>query len=413
MNTKKIGIIGWGGRGGHCAKSGYEATQGKMIPVACVETDPSRYDIACEELSLKPKCYASVPEMMEHEDLDGIIIATPNEFHFEHLIESSKNNIPILLEKPLEASFEKVCEVLRFSKNYQGEILVGHCMRFAPILHKAKEILKQKRLGNIISARFVQNCFYGDMGYHNWRRNVQKSGSWLMEKATHDFDIMLWLLESFPEYLTCLSGLNAFGGNEPNDLHCRKCIKEIDCLESVGNTLNRWGIYKEHENYGRNDLCVYAKEVNNPDLDHCIIKFKNGIIASYEQNFFAPMSYKSRVYEIHGDQGFMEIDLGHIQDGGKISLHTRYGLQGDVETHTFDYQQQGHYNGDRPMGKHFYDIMNGNSSAQTTVHQAFLAELVSYTAIEARKDLKYIEILSLLPEDLIHDFYDNPYHHSQ
>ena len=393
----KIGVIGWGGRGGHVANTAHHATGGLIVPVACVEPFDEAYDRGCRDWGFTPNRYESVEQMLHAETLDGAIIASPNFCHLEHLRPFAPAEIPLLLEKPLDSTFEKICDVLRFARRYKASILVGHCMRFAPILNEAKKILDRGQIGRICSVRFVQNCHYGNGGYHGWRRRKETSGTWLIEKATHDFDVMFWLIAATPRSVTAVQKLQAFGGDKPDDLRCRDCPERVTCPESVQNIAYRNGQVEELKN--TDDLCAFAGEVDTPDNDVCLFQLDNGVFGTYAQWFFSPRSYRHRIYEIHGTEGAMEIDMG-AEHGGRILLCPRFGTPDDAMEYKFDYLGRNHYNGDGPMTQHFYHVIRGQAQPHATVEQAFVAELMGYAAIRAAENQQWVSLRELLPDDV-------------
>src|SRR4051812_26959559 len=119
----KLGLIGWDGRGGRVAREGYDATGGMILPVACVEPSDERYLKACKSFEFEPRRYRTVKEMLSKEALDCTMIATPNQFHLENLQDLKGTGMPVLLEKPLDSSFERICDVVRFAATYDGPIL--------------------------------------------------------------------------------------------------------------------------------------------------------------------------------------------------------------------------------------------------------------------------------------------------
>lgn len=400
MRKINLGVIGFGGRGGHVASQGMKMTDGMLDIVAAVETDKGIYEQSCSEYGVRPRLYASVEDMLKGERLDAALIGTPNQFHLENLKAFEGMSIPIFMEKPLDSTFERICEVVRFSERYKGSIMVGHCMRYAPILAKAKNMLVSGAIGKICSARFVQNCHYGNGGYHNWRRSKGKSGTWFLEKATHDLDIMNWLLEAKPAKVMAIAKLQAFGGDKPNDLKCAECDEQMSCPESMRNIFYRNESHIVDEMKGRdvNALCAYAKEVDTPDNEICLLHFDNGLFGSYAENFFSPRSYHHRIYEITGTLGMMEIDLGEYN--GKLMVAHRFGNPNDREEHKFDYLMRNHYNGDGEMVKHFYQVAIGKERPHTTVKQAFMAELGGHAAVVSAERDEYISTKSLVPADL-------------
>jgi len=398
-SVKQIGVVGWNGRGGHVSQTALRVTGGLMEPIACVEPYDDMYEKGCQSLGLTPRRYKSVKKMVEREELDGIIIGSPDAFHLENLQDLAGTGLPLLLEKPLDSTFEKICDVVRFARAYNGPIMVGHCMRYAPILQEAKKMLDRGDVGKICSVRFVHNCHYGNMGYHNWQRRRETSGTGLIDKATHDFDIMLWLLEDRPVRVASISRLQEFGGDKPADLRCRNCPERVTCPHSIQNIHYRRGHYEVEELKNADDLCALSSEVDTPDNDHCLIDFQSGVFGTYVQWVFSPRSYHHRVYEIHGTQGAMEINLGD-KFGGKILMCPRYRTVQDQMEYKFDYLERNHYNGDGPMTKHFYHVVKAEAAPATTVEQAFLAELLGYAAVLSGEKGKFVSLEELMPEDL-------------
>ncbi len=395
----RIGVVGWKGRAGVILKDGFDATGGLIVPAACVEPFDDMYELGCKIYGFTPNRYKNISDMLEKEKLDAVIIGSPNSFHLEHLQCLAGMDIPVLLEKPLDSTFDKICEVVRFTRTYKGPILVGHCMRYAPILVQAKKMLKRGDIGRITSVRFIQNCHYGNAGYHNWRRCKETSGTWLIEKATHDFDIMLWMLEDRPKRIAAMQSLSAFGGDRDENLRCRNCPDRVDCHESISNTNLRWGLGSVEEFENVDDLCVFSSKVDTPDNDHCLFDFENGVIGTYVQWFFSPRGYHHRVYEIYGTEGAMEIDLG-AEYGGKIVLCSRYGATNDRAEYDFDYLGRNHYNADGYMMQHFYHVVKDGLPVETTIEQAYLSELLGYAAIKSSEQGNYICPQQLLPRDL-------------
>lgn len=399
MQNIRLGIIGWGGRGGAVARMASLASGGVMQAAACIEPSDDRYQRGCSEFDAQPIRFSTISEMCSEGDLDGVILASPNGFHLSQLLELEDFGLPILLEKPLDATFDKICEVVNFSRHYSAPILVGHCMRFAPILRAAKSILERGDIGRICSTRFVQNCHYGNGGYHNWRRRKESSGTWFIEKATHDFDIMNWFVDAAPVSMAAVSRLQAFGGTKPADLRCRNCEEKRSCPESISNLGFRNGIRLVEEHSRMDDLCVFSSEVDTPDNEVALVQYDNGVFGTYHQWFFSPRSYHHRIYEIQGTLGAMEVDLGG-ERGGKISVSLRFGEPDSRAVHYFDYLNRNHYNADGAMALHFCDVIQGKAEPQATVEQAFTAELMGHGAVLASDARSFVSLGDLVPEFL-------------
>jgi len=396
----KVGVVGFAGRAGYVAHIARSMLQGLFETVACVEIDETNYERGCEAFNCRPRCYNSVRAMVEAGGIDGVMIGTPNAFHLENLLDLRGSGLPVFLEKPLDATWEKICETVRFSDTYPQPILVGHCMRYAPIINKAAELVQAGAIGRVLSFRGVQNCNHGNVMFHNWRRNLKQSGSNWVEKATHDLDVLFALMRTKPTRLYAISKIQAFGGDMPNDLHCDVCYQRIECPESMGNIRNRQEshVLPQETKGGKKHFCVFASEADTWDNQACLMQLQDGGFGEYSECYFTPQNYHHRVYELRGNQGVLEIKLGKHE--GDIHLAPRYGANKDGHVFHFDYLGRNHYNGDHCMARHIYNVFLGETQPLTTIKQAFVAETAGYAAVCSSKEDTCLDIESLLPPDL-------------
>ena len=401
MKVANIGVIGFGSIGSRVGRELQVATGGLAKVAAVVEPQDEKFAEGCKFIGYEPAKCADIHELLGR-GLDGVFIASPNNCHLENLEELRGNDIPVLLEKPLDSSFEKICDVLRFAEAYNGPIVVDHVMRYAPIIATAKELLGSGVIGELCSASFVQNCFYGNDMYHNFRRTMAGSGGMFIEKATHDFDIMMYLLACKPIKVGAVAKRQAYGGDKPNDLHCRECGERLTCKESANNISYRSGAAGLRGLEASNDLCVYAGVVDVPDNEVAMVEFEKGLFGTYAQCFFSPPSYSTREYELIGLGGTMKISFSLVGDHnkGRILICPRYGTPEDVITYDFDYRGRIHYNGGGAVAKHFCRVIDGKEAPFTTVRQAFLAEVLGNAATLAAQEGEFVSPERLLPDDL-------------
>ncbi|MFH1615896.1 MAG: Gfo/Idh/MocA family oxidoreductase [Planctomycetota bacterium] len=398
---KLIGIVGLGSMGRELCRN-FEYITGNLVKTAAVvEPSDDNYQTGCRETSSRPARYATIEEMLAAVQLDGIVIAAPNHTHYGILRKLAGRQIPVLLEKPLDSTFDKICEIVRFCESYKGRVVVDHVCRYAPIIIKASRLIDSGEIGNICSFNFVQNCHYGNSMFRNFRRTTEGGGGMFIEKATHDFDILLYLLQARPKRIAAIAQRQAFGGNKPNNLTCSKCPEKLDCKDSTYNINSNYGFDKPMEAEGQ-EGCVYAQEIDVPDNEVCMIEFENGVFGTYSECYFSPSSYPTREYELIGLKGIMKISLTFEgnDNRGRILVCPRYGTRTDSYSFDFDYRSRIHYNGGLNVAKHFYHVMCGQAEPLTTVTQAFAAEILGYAAIQAAGENTFINCLDIIPDDL-------------
>ena len=393
---KQIGIAGFGEMGKRHGRDFIELSKGMVALAAVVEVNDVKYEEGCQWAKCVPRRYRTVSDMLKVEKLDGVIISSPNGMHLEQLQAFQGLSIPILLEKPLETTIEKICGVVRFAEKYAGAIMVHHVMRYAPIVQAARKIIADDTLGDICSAHFTQ--FIGGGLWHSFRRTMQGGGGQLIEKATHDFDVMLFLMGKRPERVAALAKLNCYGGDKPNDLRCFHCPEKTTCPENVDNGRNA-GV--KDVNAG-NNLCAFAREIDVPDNEACLIEFEQEAIGVYSQCFFA-RAYTTREYQLIGKKGYMRIIFSQVDrpaGQGRIIVSLRQGAEGDLMEWEFDYNGRIHYNGAPNVVRHFLDVMNGKAKPFTTVEQAFMAEMIGCAAYESAAKRQFVNIVDIVPSGL-------------
>lgn len=384
--VKKVAILGFGGRA-RCYVNDFRSSLGDKIQVAAVvDPDVQGATARLKTLGIAASVYAAPEQMLaETKDIDGFIITSPDNCHLESFRSVAHLNKPVLIEKPLEGDADNFRALAPELLACKAPILVGHCMRHAPILKKAKELIDQGCIGKVTSMRFVQNCHYGDCFFRGWHRRSEVITSLYLEKASHDFDIMHMMNgDNYAKSVFAFSRRYKFGGDKPNDLTCPECPEQLTCPESLLNqqaTIN--GDAVTQERVGRNK-CVWAREADIGDDEMCMIEFSNGVQGSYIQTFYTPANYKGRVYTVIGRDGVMDIDVGHYH--GSISVNQRYGTKGDSMHYDFDYLGRNHYNGDTYLVRNFLGIMQGIEQPFTTAEAAIAAENTGLAAVRSVKN---------------------------
>ena len=130
--------------------------------------------------------YHDLNDCLNHVKADGVIISSPNKFHFEQAVTCIEHNVPTLVEKPITASVEEGEKLVEISKNKNVPILVGHHRAHSPILEKSRSIIQSGKLGRLVSvtgsAQFFKPVDYFKAG--PWR--TQEGGGPILINLIHE-----------------------------------------------------------------------------------------------------------------------------------------------------------------------------------------------------------------------------------
>ncbi|MBT4784036.1 MAG: Gfo/Idh/MocA family oxidoreductase, partial [Candidatus Marinimicrobia bacterium] len=93
--------------------------------------------------------YASYSELVADPNLDGIYIATPNNFHVEHTILALDAGKPVLCEKPFAINAREVELMVNTATQNQLTLIEAMWTRFLPHIEIVRKIIDSDVLGNI------------------------------------------------------------------------------------------------------------------------------------------------------------------------------------------------------------------------------------------------------------------------
>lgn len=121
---------------------------------------------------------------------DGVVISSPNEFHYDQARLCVERDIPVLIEKPVTATYEDAVRLVELIARRGAKAIVGHHRAHSPLMATAKQVIEAGRLGRLVaiqgSAIFYKPPEYFDAG--PWRREI--GGGPILINLIHEIGIM-------------------------------------------------------------------------------------------------------------------------------------------------------------------------------------------------------------------------------
>ena len=197
LKTLRYGFIG-------CGMMGQEHLRNlamiEGIRVTAIYEPDTRMRSESARLVPKARFTESEEEVIRAEDVDALVIASPNYHHARQLeLISSIRPLPILVEKPVCTSLEQLRVLQSMENNYPSPIWVAMEYRYMPPISRlVEEVHSGKTLGKItsLSIREHRYPFLNKVG--DWNRFNENTGGTLVEKCCHFFDLMCFILQSKP-----------------------------------------------------------------------------------------------------------------------------------------------------------------------------------------------------------------------
>jgi len=135
-------------------------------------------------------------EVLEDDEIDAVVIATPAVMHHEHALLAMKHGKDVFVEKPLALDLSQGIEITGMAEKCGRVLMVGHILEYHPAVKKLKSIVSSGELGEV---RYV---------YSN-RLNlgkVRQEESILWSFAPHDISIISGLIGAQLETVSASAG---------------------------------------------------------------------------------------------------------------------------------------------------------------------------------------------------------------
>lgn len=315
--------------------------------------------------------YNDPDKMLDEEELDGVLIGTRCSLHTQMAKKVLKRNIPLFLEKPVATNMEDLLELKEAAENSKSQVVVSFPLRVTPLVKITKEIIASGKLGRIEHVEAVNNVPYGGVYFHNWYRDENETGGLFLQKTTHDFDYINYLLGIKPIEVCAMTSKQIFKGDKPEGLYCKDCDEKNTCPEGP---FSMKFIKFDTPN---GDMCCYAKDTGNEDSGSAIIRYETGMHVNYTQNFFARKGAAKRGAMLLGYDGSVEFDWSTNEV--KVYMHSTER----VETYKVDVSKMSHGGGDHVLGLNFINIMRGIEKSISSIEDGLLSVLMCLKAKES------------------------------
>ena len=300
MNDLKIGVIGAGGRGTLAAHA-HKPGQGSRI-TACCDT----------QLEVRNQCREKYGQnlfitdnylVLLEQDLDAVFVCSPDFLHHMHAGAALQAGLPVYLEKPMAITVDDCDDLLRQAMDTHAKLYVGHNMRHMDFIIKMKDLIDSGAIGEPKTAwcrHFVGHG--GDFYFKDWHADRRLSTGLLLQKATHDIDILHWLCGGHSIRVNALGALTLYGQIKDRNVVPQSRPKY---------DLTHWPPLNQKNLHPVVDI---------EDVSMMQMELDNGVLACYQQCHYTPDYWRS--YTVIGTEGRLE-NFGNGEKGTVVKVWNR------------------------------------------------------------------------------------------
>ncbi len=193
MTKLGVGIIGAGWVAGEHIRA-FNTDPRTEVVALCSRTESKAKAKAVED-GIRCEIYTDYQQLLKHEGVDIVTIATPPNCHCEHAVAAAEAGKHVLLEKAMATTIEG-CRAVRDAVEKAGvKTVVSFVLRWNPLFGIIKTQLADKAIGDVF---FGEVDYFHGIGpwYVQYGWNVKKDigVSSLLSAGCHAVDAVRWFM---------------------------------------------------------------------------------------------------------------------------------------------------------------------------------------------------------------------------
>jgi predicted dehydrogenase len=188
---KTIAVIGCGYWGRNLVRN---FSQLGVLHTVCDLTPQGRAIAA--ELAPEARIVASLAEVADDPQIQGVVVATPAETHHTVAEQMLKAGKDLFVEKPLALTFEQGRTLVELARRHERMLMVGHVLEYHPAIVQLRELINTGALGKI---QYIYSNRL-NLGKIRTEENI------LWSFAPHDIAVILRLVGDLPFQVIACGG---------------------------------------------------------------------------------------------------------------------------------------------------------------------------------------------------------------
>ncbi|WP_226623647.1 Gfo/Idh/MocA family protein [Alloyangia pacifica] len=368
----KVGIVGLGYRLGYLSQV-FTQMHPDFEIAGYVDPAPAGMGLLQEKGISAGTQYETVQELLKAEELDLLMVGSPNCMHLEHIRAGFEAGVKVFSEKPVVTTKEDSFEMARLLAKYGVEnLLIGLVLRYAPLYTDLRAAQARGELGDVVSIEASEHIppYHGAFFMRDWRRYDRWAGGFMLEKCCHDIDLYNGVIGARPERVSSFGGRRTFvPANDPRN-----------------RGINDLGVYTEKPSGWNGTDKVFDSDAEIIDYQVAIVEYENGAALNFHTNLNVPDDF--RRFAVIGTRGMAEGDFvrGFLN---VTDSHTRQPLE-RKSYQASDLSQ--HYGADEEMAKGVIASVLTGAKQPVSVLDALEAGLLAMAMDEARATRTVIEM---------------------
>ncbi|MHB1049581.1 MAG: Gfo/Idh/MocA family protein [Bacteroidota bacterium] len=142
-----------------------------------------------------PLYFTAAEELVASPQVDAVFIVSANSCHHPETLAAAAAKKHVIVEKPMAMNVQEATEMIDHCARNGVKFMVGHMLRFSPMLRRMKEIIRSGAIGEITFARseFIYDASNSQRAWL-WDKQIAGGGP-LFDIAIHCIDALRFVVD--------------------------------------------------------------------------------------------------------------------------------------------------------------------------------------------------------------------------
>lgn len=299
------------------------------------------------------KIYADYRDMIANAALDAVIVASPDDLHYEMVMLALDAGLHVLCEKPLAMNANQALDILKKAEEKQVKHFVNYTWHWLPVFQKAKRYIEEGFIGQTYHASFSWLTGFWRSGAYQWRVDAKRSNGVVGDLGSHLFHLASWLMGDVVAVTARLGYQGAYDSPDETTI------------------------------------------TPSNDVALVILEFASGAIAQLTLSCVSNtlQSNEEASAELHGKEGSMRMGFNFT---GQPTINLSFNARKDADTHQ-EFEESSinliDYYSNNPVGvRYFIDCIVDGAEMTPSFKDAYKIQQIIDAAIESHETGKRVII---------------------
>lgn len=282
---------------------------------------------------------------------DTVFVCSKDSTHHDYIIRALHAGCDVITEKPLTIDAEKCRAILEAQRATGRRVRVAFNYRWGPFRTKVKELIATGVIGRVhsVNLEYLLDTHHGADYFRRWHAHAAESGTLLVHKSTHHFDLVNWWLDAIPAQVFAFGDLVFYGRKNAEargDGHLASYprytgepqAKDDPFRLDLDESESFRGLYKDAEadsGYLR-DRNVFRDDIDIYDQMSLNVRYRTGEVLNYSLTAYSPREGMRVTF--NGDRGrieyheFIGTHMNRAVSPGDFTVEDKPGAEAEGET---------------------------------------------------------------------------------